>query len=47
MRNYLVTLTQSGRSYFVNASSAESARKIVLDFEPNYNPDWGLEVRDA
>jgi hypothetical protein len=34
MRNYLVTLTKGGRSYFVSASSAESAKQIVLDFEP-------------
>lgn len=47
MRNYLVTLTKGGRSYFVSASSADSAKQIVLDFEPYYNPDWGLVVRDA
>jgi hypothetical protein len=39
MRNYLVTLTKGGRSYFVSASSAESAKQIVLDFEPYYNPE--------
>ena len=37
MRNYLVTLTKTGHSYYVNASSAESAKQIVLDFEPYYN----------
>lgn len=47
MRNYLVTLSKTRRSYFVNASSSESAKQIVLDFEPAYNPEWGLEVRDA
>ena len=47
MRNYLVTLTKTRRSYYVNASSAESAKQIVLDFEPYYNPQWGVEVRDA
>ena len=47
MRNYLVTLTTPRRAYYVSASSAESAKQIVLDFEPYYNPDWGLEVRDA
>ena len=47
MRNYLVTLSKGGRSYYVNASSAEAAKQIVLDFEPYYNPEWGLEVRDA
>jgi len=47
MRNYLVTLTKTRRSYFVNASSAEAAKQIVLDFEPYYNSEWGLEVRDA
>ena len=47
MRNYLVTLSKTKRSYFVNASSSESAKQIVLDFEPAYNPEWGLEVRDA
>ena len=47
MRNYLVTLTKTGHSYYVNASSAESAKQIVLDFEPYYNPEWGFEIRDA
>lgn len=47
MRNYLVTLTKANRSYFVNASSADRAAEIVLDFEPDYNPEWGLEVRDV
>ena len=47
MRNYLVTLTRSGRSFFVTASSSQAAERIVLDFEPYYNPDWGLVVRDA
>ena len=47
MRNYLVTLTKTRRSYYVNASSAESAKQIVLDFEPYYNPEWGFEIRDA
>lgn len=47
MRDYLVTLTKGGRSFFVTASSAESARQIVLDFEPYYDPKWGLVVRDA
>ncbi len=46
-RDYLVTLTKGGRSFFVTASSSESARQIVLDFEPYYNPEWGLVVRDA
>ena len=47
MRNYLVTLTKGGRSYFVSASCADSAKEIVLDFEPYYNPEWGVVVRDA
>ena len=47
MRKYLVTLTKTGLSYYVNASCAESAKQIVLDFEPYYNPEWGLEVRDV
>jgi len=47
MRNYLVTLTRGGRSFFVKASSSQAAERIVLDFEPYYNPDWGIVVRDA
>jgi hypothetical protein len=47
MRNYLVTLTRGGRSFYVTASSSRAAEQIVLDFEPYYNPDWGLVVRDA
>ena len=47
MRNYLVTLTKGGRSYFVSASSADLAKQIVLDFEPYYNTEWGVVVRDA
>ena len=47
MRNYLVTLTKGGRSFFVKASSAAAAREVVLNFEPYYNPEWGLVVRDA
>lgn len=47
MRQYLVTLLQGeGRkSYFVYASSKDSAKQVVLNFEPYYNPDWGVEVR--
>ena len=47
MRQYLVTLLkdESRRSYFVYASSKDSAKQVVLNFEPYYNPDWGLEVR--
>jgi len=52
MRLYLVTLrigdkSKPGRSYYVTASSGESARQIVLDFEPAYNPAWGIDVRAA
>lgn len=52
MRLYLVTLRlgekhRPGRSYYVTASSEESARKIALDFEPFYNPAWGVDVRVA
>ena len=47
MRQYLVTLLkdESRRSYFVYASSKDSAKQVVLNFEPYYNPEWGLEVR--
>jgi len=45
MKEYLVTLVKADRSYYVTASSAESARRVVLNFEPSYNEDWGLEVR--
>ncbi len=47
MRNYLVTLTRGGRSFYVTASSSQVAEQIVLDFEPYYNSDWGIVVRDA
>lgn len=52
MRLYLVTLrlgekSQPGRSYYVTASSEDSARQIVLDFEPFYNPAWRIDVRAA
>ena len=34
MRNYLVTLTKGGRSFFVKASSSQAAEKIVLAAPP-------------
>ncbi len=44
-KEYLVTLTRGGRSYYVVASSPDAARLTALNFEPHYNEDWGVEVR--
>ena len=44
-KEYLVTLTRGGRSYYVVASSPDGARLTALNFEPHYNEAWGVEVR--